>query len=115
MTTRAPREGEVEGVSYYFTDKETFKKRIEAGELLEHAEVYGNYYGTPKSYVEQQLAAGKDVILEIEIQGGMKVKEKEPDTVMIFIVPPSMEELENVRNGFLEKDFKTLKGDPYDF
>ena len=94
MTTRAPREGEVEGVSYFFTDKEAFKERIEAGELLEYAEVYGNYYGTPKEYVEKKLAEGMDVILEIEIQGALKVKEQYPDCLLLFITPPSAKELE---------------------
>ena len=99
MTTRAPREGEVEGVSYYFTDKETFKKRIEAGELLEHAEVYGNYYGTPKGPVIEKLEKGIDVILEIDMQGALKVKENYPDGVFVFILPPSMSELRKRLTG----------------
>lgn len=99
MTTRAPREGEVEGVSYYFTDKEAFKKRIEAGELLEHAEVYGNYYGTPKGPVIEKLEKGIDVILEIDMQGALKVKENYPDGVFVFILPPSMSELRKRLTG----------------
>ena len=99
MTTRAPREGEVEGVSYYFTDKETFKERIEAGELLEHAEVYGNYYGTPKGPVIEKLEKGIDVILEIDMQGALKVKENYPDGVFVFILPPSMSELRKRLTG----------------
>ena len=99
MTTRAPREGEVEGVSYYFTDKETFKKRIDAGELLEYAEVYGNYYGTPKGPVVEKLEKGIDVILEIDMQGALKVKENYPDGVFVFILPPSMSELRKRLTG----------------
>ena len=99
MTTRAPREGEVEGVSYYFNDKETFKERIEAGELLEHAEVYGNYYGTPKGPVIEKLEKGIDVILEIDMQGALKVKENYPDGVFVFILPPSMSELRKRLTG----------------
>ena len=99
MTTRAPRNGEVEGVSYYFTDKESFEKRIEAGEFLEHAQVYGNYYGTPKGPVIEKLAKGIDVILEIDMQGALKVKENYPDGVFIFILPPSMTELRKRLTG----------------
>ena len=99
MTTRAPREGEVEGASYFFTDKETFKKRIEAGELLEYAEVYGNYYGTPKGPVIEKLEKGIDVILEIDMQGALKVKENYPDGVFVFILPPSMSELRKRLTG----------------
>lgn len=99
MTTRAPREGEVEGVSYYFTDKETFKKCIEAGELLEYAEVYGNFYGTPKNAVVEKLEKGIDVILEIDMQGALKVKENYPNGVFVFILPPSMAELRKRLTG----------------
>ena len=99
MTTRAPRNGEVEGVSYYFTDKETFRKCIEAGEFLEHAEVYGNYYGTPKGPVIEKLRNGIDVILEIDMQGALKVKENYPEGVFIFILPPSMSELRKRLTG----------------
>ena len=99
MTTRAPRNGEVEGVSYYFTDKETFRKRIDAGEFLEHAEVYGNYYGTPKGPVIEKLRNGIDVILEIDMQGALKVKENYPEGVFIFILPPSMSELRKRLTG----------------
>ena len=99
MTTRAPRNGEVEGVSYYFTDKETFRKCIDAGEFLEHAEVYGNYYGTPKGPVIEKLRNGIDVILEIDMQGALKVKENYPEGVFIFILPPSMSELRKRLTG----------------
>jgi len=94
-TTRAPREGEKEGVNYYFVSKEQFEDMIRKNEFLEYAIVYGNYYGTPKSYVEEELNKGNDVILEIDIQGALMVKEKYPDGVFIFILPPSMEELKN--------------------
>ena len=92
-TTRAPRKGEVDGENYYFISKEEFIKRIDNEDFLEHAEVYGNYYGTPKSKVLEQIDNGKDVILEIDIQGALKVKENYHDGVFIFILPPSMEEL----------------------
>lgn len=94
-TTRSPRAGEVDGKSYYFLNKEDFIKKIESGDFLEHAEVHGNLYGTPKSSVLEKLDEGKDVILEIDIQGALKVKENYPDGVFIFILPPSMEELKN--------------------
>lgn len=92
-TTRDPRNGEVEGVNYYFMSKESFKKKIDASDFLEYAEVYDNYYGTPKSNVEELLEDGKDVILEIDIQGALKVKENTQEGVFIFILPPSMKEL----------------------
>ncbi|MDD7793735.1 guanylate kinase [Clostridium sp. 'White wine YQ'] len=92
-TTRNPRAGEVDGVNYYFLDKDSFIEKIEAGDFLEHAEVYGNYYGTPKSKVEEMLLSGKDVILEIDIQGALKVKENSQEGIFVFILPPSMEEL----------------------
>lgn len=94
-TTRVPREGEIEGKNYYFLTKEQFKNKIDEQDFLEYAEVYGNYYGTPKSKVIEKLDEGKDVILEIDIQGALKVKEAYPEGVFIFILPPSMEELKN--------------------
>lgn len=93
MTTRQPRQGEVEGVNYCFTDVENFETMIQQGELLEFAKVYDNYYGTPKDFVMRQLANGEDVLLEIDIQGALKVKEQYPEGVYIFILPPSMDEL----------------------
>ena len=93
MTTRKPRVGETEGVSYFFTEKEVFQEHIKMGNLLEYAEVYGNYYGTPKTPVLDKLSRGIDVILEIDMQGALKVKESYPDGVFIFILPPSMTEL----------------------
>lgn len=92
-TTRDPRQGEVHGVNYYFLNKEEFLKKVEEDDFLEWAEVYGNCYGTPKSNVKELLDAGKDVILEIDIQGALKVKENTEEGVFIFILPPSMEEL----------------------
>ncbi|MDR3593249.1 guanylate kinase [Clostridium sp.] len=92
-TTRSPRNGEIEGINYYFMSKEEFKVKIEANDFLEYAEVYDNYYGTPKSNVEEVLESGKNVILEIDIQGALKVKENTQEGVFIFILPPSMEEL----------------------
>lgn len=88
-TTRKPREGEVDGVHYYFRTKEEFTKMIEEGRLIEWAEYVGNYYGTPKEYVENYLNQGKDVLLEIEMQGGMLVKEQYPDALLLFVAPPS--------------------------
>lgn len=93
MTTRKPRNGEVDGVNYFFVDRDTFLKAIDDGELLEHAEFVGNMYGTPVSYVEKLRNEGRNVLLEIEVQGAMQVKEKCPDALSIFIIPPSMEEL----------------------
>jgi guanylate kinase len=92
-TTRSPRAGEKEGINYFFKTQDEFKKMIEEDQLLEWAEYVGNYYGTPRSYVEEQIEVGNDVILEIEVQGALKVKEKFPDGVFIFLSPPSMEEL----------------------
>ncbi len=94
-TTRKPRKGETEGISYYFLDRKEFVDRIEKEDFLEYAEVYGNLYGTPKSKVDEMLDKGIDVILEIDIQGALRVKEKVSDGVFIFILPPSMEELKN--------------------
>lgn len=94
-TTRGPRKGEADGINYFFTTKEAFKQGIENDDFLEYAEVYENYYGTPKSKVMKMIENGMDVILEIDIQGALKVKENYPDGVFIFILPPSMEELKN--------------------
>ena len=92
-TTRNPREGEVDGREYFFKATEEFEKMIAQDELIEYARYVNHYYGTPRSYVEEQLENGKDVILEIEIQGALKVKEKYPDTLLVFITPPSAKEL----------------------
>lgn len=89
-TTRAPREGEVNGVNYHFTSKEDFEKLIASGGVLEYAQYCGNYYGTPRKAVEDKLAEGRDVILEIEVQGAMKIKQSCPEAVFVFILPPSV-------------------------
>ena len=93
VTTRAPRAGERDGVDYFFVAREEFDRRVAAGELLEHAQAYGNCYGTPRDYVLQRLQQGDDVLLEIEMQGAMQVKEKYPQGVFVFVVPPTLEEL----------------------
>lgn len=92
-TTRNPREGEVDGREYFFKTVEEFEKMIAKDELIEYAKYVNNYYGTPRAYVEEQLEAGKDVILEIEIQGALKVKEKFPETLLLFVTPPSVDVL----------------------
>ena len=94
MTTRSPRVGETNGVEYHFVSKEDFLNQIEKGNLLEYAEFCDNYYGTPLDKVNEQLESGQEVVLEIEVQGAMQVKEKMPDGVYIFIAPPSMKALE---------------------
>ena len=92
-TTRKPREGEVEGKNYFFKTKEQFEEMIQKGELIEYAQYVEHYYGTPKEYVMEQIRNGKDVLLEIEMQGALKVKEKFPEVSLIFITPPSAKEL----------------------
>ena len=93
MTTRAPREGERHGVEYFFTDKQHFEDTIKQDGLIEYATYCDNYYGTPRAYVEDQMAAGRNVILEIELQGALKIKEKFPESLLIFVTPPTAEEL----------------------
>ncbi len=93
VTTRKPRPGEVDGKEYFFVDLDRFKEMVENDELLEYAEYVANSYGTPRSYVEQKLSDGVDVILDIEVQGARQVNEKLPDAVKVFIIPPSMDEL----------------------
>jgi len=93
-TTRDPRPGEVDGVHYHFLNKETFLQWIENDEFLEHAEFVENFYGTPKRFVDEAMERGEDVILDIELQGVLQVHEKRPETVRIFLAPPSWEELE---------------------
>ncbi|HWQ30397.1 MAG TPA: guanylate kinase [Negativicutes bacterium] len=92
-TTRKPRAGEVEGVNYFFREKAEFVQMVENGEFIEYAKVHDNYYGTPKKYVMDKLEEGKNVILEIDVQGGAKVKHVFEEAVSIFIMPPSLEEL----------------------
>lgn len=113
VTTRPPREGEIEGVNYFFRSKEDFESMVRAGELLEWAEVYGNYYGTPRAYVERQLRAGRDVLLEIDIQGARQVREKFPRGVFVFLAPPSVLELKNRilgRGSETEESFRVRFG-----
>lgn len=95
MTTRKPREGEVDGVDYFFKSRSDFEALIETGGLLEHAEFVGNYYGTPVEYVNETLDAGRDVFLEIEVQGAAQIREKAPNALFIFLAPPSLSELQN--------------------
>ncbi len=92
-TTREPREGERDGREYFFVTREKFEEMIREGELIEHAQYVNNYYGTPRQYVFQQMADGRDVILEIEIQGALKIKERFPEALLIFVMPPSADEL----------------------
>lgn len=99
MTTRSPREGEQEGVAYFFTDKENFEENIAKGGFIEYASYCGNYYGTPKAYVEERLQEGRDVILEIEIQGALKIKEQFPECLLVFVTPPDAKELERRLKG----------------
>ncbi len=99
MTTRKPRNGEKDGVHYFFTTKEKFEEAIQNDELLEYAEFVGNYYGTPLAEVERLRNEGKNVLLEIEVQGATQVQKRCPDAVSIFIIPPSMEELERRIRG----------------
>ena len=93
VTTRNPRPGEEDGREYFFKTVEEFEKMIAKDELIEYAKYVDNYYGTPREYVEEQMKAGKDVILEIEIQGALKVREKFPDALLLFVTPPSAQEL----------------------
>ena len=99
VTTRNPRPGEKDGEAYFFRTKEEFEQLIREDGLIEYAQYVENYYGTPRKYVEEQLAAGKDVILEIEIQGALKVREKRPDTLLLFVTPPDGEDLKKRLTG----------------
>lgn len=99
MTTRLPREGEKDGREYFFVSKETFEEKVRQEGLIEYACYCDNYYGTPKEYVETQLEMGRDVLLEIEIQGALKIKKKFPEALLLFVMPPSAKELENRLTG----------------
>ena len=104
-TTRQPRDGETDGVEYFFISVEDFKKKIAEGKFLEYAEVYGNFYGTPLYKIEEHLTGGRNVLLEIDTQGALKVMEKIPDGVFIFLLPPSLEELYNrIKNRGTESE-----------
>lgn len=108
-TTRQPREGEVDGVHYFFISKDEFEQNIKDDKFLEHAYFAGNYYGTKKKYVQQKFEEGFNIILEIETQGALQVKEKMPEAVLIFIAPPSVEELENRLRGRHTEDEATIQ------
>lgn len=94
-TTRSPRPGETDGVEYFFVTREEFERKAQSGQLLEWAEVYGNYYGTPRDYVEAMLARGQNVILDIDINGAVQVREKYSRAVSVFVIPPTVSELRN--------------------
>lgn len=108
-TTRAIRPGEVEGVNYFYKSGEQFRHMLEEDAFLEHFEIYGNHYGTPRAYVEKKLSEGKDVLLEIDVQGGLAVKQKVPGAVLIFLLPPSFEMLEARLRGRKTEDEKTIQ------
>ena len=126
-TTRAPRPGETEGISYFYKTTEEFEDMIKANDLVEYASYVGNYYGTPRTFVEQKMAEGKDVLLEIEIQGALKIKEQYPDTVLIFLTTKDAEtlrkrligrgtETEEVINQRLERAVEEAEGvEAYDY
>lgn len=109
MTTRAPREGEENGREYFFVTKEEFEANIEKDGFLEHACYVGNYYGTPRAYVEQEIAKGRDVILEIEVQGATQIKIKFPEAILLFVTPPSIAELEKRLRGRQTENEETIK------
>lgn len=116
-TTRSPRAGEVDGVNYHFLEKDRFEQMIEQDEFLEYARVYDNCYGTPRQFVEDKIAKGEDVLLEIDIQGALQVKKKFPEGVFVFILPPSMAELKNriiKRGSETEESFKKRFASAFD-
>lgn len=108
-TTRAPRKGDEEGVTYFFKTRDEFEDMIKNDKLIEYAEYVGNYYGTPGDYVEEKLSSGKNVILEIEMQGALKIKKKMPDTVLVFVTPPDFRELEKRLTDRGTEDRETVK------
>ena len=108
-TTRSPRPGEVDGQQYFFLTKERFEEMIAAGQMLEYAQYSGNYYGTPKQFVEDKLAAGVDVVLEIEVQGAAKVRQACPEALFVFVLPPSFEELRSRLTGRGTEDAATVQ------
>lgn len=109
MTTRAPRPGEVEGKDYFFVTREEFEAKIEQDGLIEFASYCDNYYGTPREYVEKQLQKGKDVVLEIEIQGALKVKKKFPEALLLFVMPPNVAELKRRLEGRGTEDVQVIQ------
>ncbi len=109
MTTRSPRDGEVDGKDYFFVSKEEFEKAIDEDKFLEHAKYVENYYGTPKDYVEHMRNKGFNVVLEIDVQGGLQVMEKCDDAVSIFVLPPSIDDLKDRLNGRGTEKEETIK------
>lgn len=109
-TTRSPREGEVDGRDYFFIDRQEFERMIGEHAFIEYAQYVENYYGTPKRYVEDQLAAGKDVILEIEVQGAMIVKQQYPDAITVFVAPPNAAELKRRLEGRKTESAEVIAG-----
>lgn len=110
VTSRKPRPGEVDGREYFFIDAEIFEQMVRNDELLEHAVYVGNYYGTPRKFVEDKLADGDSVFLDIEVQGARQVKEKMPDAIMIFLIPPSLGELKKRLESRGTETEETIKG-----
>ena len=108
-TTRKPREGEVDGVNYFFITKDEFKKAVQSDKFLEWTEFAGNFYGTKKKFINQCLEEGKNIILEIDTQGALKVKQQMPEAILIFICPPSLEALENRLRGRHTEDEETIQ------
>lgn len=127
VTSRKPRQGEHHGVEYFFHSVEEIKDMIAKDELLEYADVFGNYYGTPKKYVEEQLEKGNDVLLEIDVKGGLQVKKRMPEAVLIFIAPPDMKELERrlrnrgtetpeaIERRLIDSRWEMVQQDKYDY
>ncbi len=108
-TTRPPRQGEIDGIHYFFITKDEFEQNIKDDKFLEHACFAGNYYGTKKKYIQQKFSEGFNIILEIETQGALQVKERMPEALLIFIAPPSVEELENRLRGRHTEDEETIQ------
>ncbi len=109
VTTRAPHRGEIQGKDYFFVSKNEFKQKIKRGELAEWALVHGHYYGTPKNFLEKNLVKGKDIILDIDVRGAMKLKKRYPQAVFIFLAPPSFSELERRIKGRRRNSEATIK------
>lgn len=109
-TTRPPRKGEVDGVNYHFISHEEFTRMIENGEMLEHTFYNGNYYGTPRAFVEKELAAGRDVILEIEVNGAAQVKKTCPEALFVFVLPPAFDKLKDRLTGRGTEDDEAIMG-----
>lgn len=109
-TTRQPRPGEVDGVNYWFVTRERFREMIAQGEVLEHTQYNGNYYGSPTGPIRRELEAGRDVILEIEVDGAMQVRERFPEALLIFVMPPSFRELERRLTGRGTEGLEEIRG-----